>query len=337
MRKIFIFTVLLLILVALVYIYTAPRLSTQAESSKKLLGTTVDLKIYGQGAKLAERDVIKSIEKTQDLIDGHKQRSEISLINNMAGIASVAVSPTTFNVVKRSLALSKATGGNFDISIGPLADLWKAAIKTNTLPETAAVKKAIRLTDYRMIDMDFRLETIKLPSTGMKLDVGAVGKGYAFDLANKILEKHKIKSALLSCGSSIVAIGKNPQGKPWKIAVSHPRKTEKENFLGYVELEDQALSTTGDYEQFSVINGKRFSHIIDPVSGYPAEGVQAVTVIAKNGTDADAYSTAIFVMGVKKGLYFLNSQSGVEGLIVDQDGKVHKSKNFKLIEAEEET
>lgn len=337
MRKLFVFLVLFLVLAGLIYIYTTPRVATRAEIKTNLLGTTVEIKAYGKGAQLAADEAVKSIKKTQKLLNKHEQRSEIALINNMAGVAAVAVSPTTFTIIKRSIEFSKETRGYFDITVGPLADLWKEVIENKTLPSRTNVKKKTRLTDFRLIDLDYRLETIKLPTSGMSLDLGAIGKGYAFDIAKSILKNKGIESALLSSGSTVVAVGKKPDGNPWKIMLRNPRPTPEAEYLGYIELDDQALSVSGDWEQFVEIDGTRYSHILDPMSGYPAQGVQMVAVIAQNGTLADAYSTAVFVMGVREGLYFLNIRKDVEGIIVDSKGRAHTTRNFNpKIEGESE-
>ena len=335
MRKIFVFAVLFLILAGLIYIYTTPRVATKAEIKTNLLGTIVEIKAYGRGAQLTADEAINSIKKTQKLLNKHEQRSEIALINNMAGVAAVAVSPTTFAIIKQSIELSKETKGFFDITVGPLADLWKEVIKNKTLPSQTEVKTKVRLTDFRLIDLDYRLETIKLPTSGMNLDLGAIGKGYAFDLAKGIFKNKEIESALLSSGSTVVAVGEKPDGNPWKIMLRNPRPTAESEYLGYIELADQALSVSGDWEQFVEIDGTRYSHVLDPMSGYPAKGVQMVAVIAENGTLADAYSTAVFVMGVREGLYFLNVRKNVEGLIVDSKGNVHTTRNFDLKTEEE--
>jgi thiamine biosynthesis lipoprotein len=252
----------------------------------------------------------------------------------------VAVSSTTYNTVKQAVNFSRETNGYFDPSIGPLADIWKTAIHSHTLPEKDAIVSARELVDWRQISLDDDLETVKLSTPGMKLDLGGIGKGYAFDLAKKVLENHHIQNALISCRSSLIAIGKNPQGKPWKIAIRNPRftpnsaaeRTGKENpYLGYVELTNQALSTSGDYEQFTQIGGKRYAHIIDPKTGYPVQGIECVVVISKSAALADAYSTAAFVMGVRDGLRLINYGTDTEGMIVDSSGKVYTSIGFKLL------
>jgi len=322
------------------YLWVTPQVANAYTGEQKLLGTTVEIKVFGPATRTAAQAAFNSIKKTESLISKFNSKSEICLINNFAGESVVAVSPVTYNAVKQSVNFSKATNGYFDITIGPLADLWKCAIQNKALPEKDAIESARALVDWRQILLDDNLGTIQLQNPEMKLDLGGIGKGYAFDLAKKVLDSYHVQNALISCSSSIIAIGLNPKGKPWKIAIRNPRfvpnsaaaRAAKEKpYLGFVELTNQALSTSGDYEQFTEIDGKRYCHIIDPKTGYPAQGIECVVIISKSAALADAYTTAVFAMGIRDGLRLINFGRDTEGMIVDSRGKVYTSIGFKLL------
>jgi len=303
--------------------------SRSAEIARNFMGTRVELKAYGDGASSAVRSALRKMEEVSRQLNIFDSKSEISLINSMSGIAPVAVSRSTFDIIERSTTLSKPLSGVFDVSIGPLVDLWQFNKSDFSPPNQNEINETLRLVNYRNIEINPEIESVKLKVRGMKLNLGGVGKGFVIAVGRSVLVNAGIRNALISCGSSISCIGKNPDGSLWRVGVRDPRDPAR--LIGAVELmPGQALSTSGDYEQFSVIDGKRVSHIINPRTGRPASGVSSVTVLAGDSTTADILSTSVFVMGPWSGLRFLNSLENVEGLIVDANGNISKTAGFDL-------
>jgi thiamine biosynthesis lipoprotein len=301
-----------------------------------MMGTIVEIKAYGENARSAAKNALNEMEKISNQISVFDSESEVSFINSMAGIAKVAVSPRTFDIISRSIKLSKSLGRSFDITIGPLINLWDFNKKEDFMPPSPQeIREALKLVNFYRIEIDPQLETVKLLKRGMKINLGGVAKGYTLSVARNLMVSEGIRSALISTGSSITCIGSRPDGKPWRVGIRSSRGAE--NVIGTIELvPGQALSTSGDYEQYIEYEGKRYHHLIDPRTGYPASGCQSVTVLAGDATAADMISTAVFVMGPWKGLRFLKSLENVEGLIVDSNGKIHKTDGFKLEPVENE-
>jgi len=304
--------------------------SASAIETRNLMGTTVEIIAYGDRAKQLSKKAFRAMEDIATSLSIYNKNSEVSLINSMAGIAPVAVSPDTFDIISRSIILSKSLYGAFDISIGPLIDIWKINKNEEFMPpDVPTIVAARKLVNYWNIAINQEKETVKLKKRGMKLNLGAVGKGYVLSIGRSILVNNGIKSALISCGSTLTCIGKTHDGNLWSIGIKSPRDPEK--ILGKVSLlPGQAISTSGDYEQYIELNGKRYHHIIDPRTGYPASTCQAVTILAGDPTAADILSTAVFILGPWRGLRYLNSLENVEGLIIDSNGKIHMTAGFKL-------
>jgi len=313
------------------YKFTLSRTTSYTAQKRVMMGTVVEITAYGTNAEDAVNAALDSMERVALLLDANNPKSEVSLINRMAGIASVAVSHDTFDVIYKSVKISNSLYGSFDISIGALTDLWSINQPNFIPPDHSQVKEALKFVNSGLIEADPEVETVKLPKRGMKLNLGGVGKGYVVSVGRNILILRGITSALISTGSSISCIGTRPDKTSWRVGVRSPREEGK--LLGVVLLSPgQALSTSGDYEQYKEIDGKRYSHIIDPKTGYPVHTCQAVTILSSNATLADMLSTAVFVLGPSKGMQLIKALDGVEGLIIDANGVAHRSDGFVLEE-----
>ncbi len=311
------------------------RFSTEADVRAAFMGTNVEIVAYGEGAGDSAREALKEMERVAGLLDVFDPRSEVSLINSMSGVASVSVSKATFDVINKSVKFSKMADGAFDISVGPLVDIWDFSGRKNfRIPAPEQIREAQALVDWSEIELLSDVLSVKLRHRGMKLNLGGVGKGYVVSIGRNVLLQAGIKSALISTGSSISCIGRRPDGTPWRAGIKSPREPEK--LLGAVTIEPgQSISTSGDYEKYVIIDGKRYHHILDPRTGYPAALCEAVTVISDDATASDILSTAVFVMGPQKGLRFLNKLGNVQALIVDSDGVTLTTPGFKLEKSEE--
>lgn len=289
------------------------------------MGTVVRQSIYTE-----KDDVTKEVERIiteleQEKLSWRIEDSEIARINAAAGTdEEFAPSDELKEDLIILLEVSQRSGGAFDCTLGALTSLWNIdawAAGTNTqpvLPKEAAVKQALANTGYDKIELDDG--GICLPE-GMRLDLGAVGKGIACDRIAAYLEEKKVCGAVISVGGSILTYGEKPDGTPWQVGIVNPKDTS--SLLGTLCLEGQwFVSTSGDYERYVEVDGKRFHHILDPSTGYPAEsGVCSVTILCKSGILSDALSTACFVMGTEKGMALAESY-GAEALFVDGQGNI---------------
>ncbi len=298
--------------------------------SQFLMGTLVEISVIekdGKLAKTAMQKAFREIRRLEKMMSIHIPNSEVSKVNQAAGKDPVAVSKELMAVIQRSLFWSEKTAGAFDITIGPAQELWN--FDAPSLPLKNSITDAIEKIDFKKIQLEE--QKIYLPKKGMRLNLGAIAKGYAVDKAIDILKENKIQNALINAGGDLKSIGKRSDQLNWKIGLQHPRTSE--SLLASFSISNNAVATSGDYQKYFEQNGKRYHHILDPKTGSPATtGSMSATVIAKNVMDADALSTAIFVLGSKKGIALLDSLDDIEGLIVDIKGVTSISKNMGSIE-----
>lgn len=298
--------------------------------SQFLMGTLVEISVIEKDEKLATTAVQKAfreIRRLEKLMSIHIPDSEVSKINQAAGKDRVSISKELMTVIQRSLFWSEKTGGAFDITIGPAQEQWN--FDAPSLPSENSIADAIKKIGFRKIQLEE--QTVFLPEKGMKLNLGAIAKGYAVDKAMDILKENKIQNGLINAGGDLKSIGKRADQLNWGIGLQHPRNSQ--SLLASFSISEKAVATSGDYQKYFERNGKRYHHILNPKTGYPAAtGSMSATVITKNVMDADALSTAIFVLGPEKGIALLNSISETEGLIINNAGETSLSKNIRSIE-----
>jgi len=241
--------------------------------------------------KKAGAIVFSEVSRIEQLLSKYIESSEISRLNLLGRLK---VSPDTFYIIKKSKEFWQVTGGSFDITVGPLVDLWGFKNRQYTVPAEKKINSALKLIGSDKIILRERDLLVELKLPGMKIDLGGIAKGYALDQAVKKLKENKINSCLINAGGQIYALGER-SGQPWKIGIKRGRGSDLSERL---EIRNQSVSTSGDYEQFFSRDGKRYSHILDPKTGYPAcSGVISVTVVAPSGINADALSTSAFILG----------------------------------------
>lgn len=265
------------------------------------------------------------IDRLEAMISSWRETSETSVVNRNAGVGPVAVSPELFGLIKRSLKVSQLTRGAFDITFASAGRYWD--FKTGKLPDPDVVARAVSAIDYRKIVLDKGPGTVFLDSPGTRIGFGAIGKGYAANRALHVLKQHGIDHALVNAGGDLVATGLQEDGQPWSIAIAHPRRPNQ--VLASLALTEQAVVTSGDYERYFMHEGKRYSHIIDPRTGYPVAGMMSVTIICPDAELADALATSVFVLGREEGLKLINRLARVEGILVTADGQVHFSRTLQ--------
>jgi len=263
------------------------------KDSRLMMGTFVEV---ASPDKEAAGIVFSEIARIEGLLSKYNEDSEIARLNKLG---ELEVSDETLYILRKAREFWQASDGAFDISVGPLVDLWGFTDKKYLVPEEKIIKKTLGLVGTDKIIFNPGNNVIKFKFRGMKIDLGAIAKGYALDRAVRRLRESGVKSCLINAGGNVYCLG-DKFGKPWNVAVKDPRRP---GFTEYLKLQDGAVATSGDYEQYFMHQEKRYAHIFNPKTGYPAQaGVVCVTVVAPDALTADALATAIFVLGKDKGL-----------------------------------
>ena len=293
------------------------------------MGTLVSITAVGpttQDANEAINAGFEEIKRLEQLLSTWIPESELSRVNAAAGQKPVLVSLETMTVVRRSLQVAEVTEGAFNIAIGPAVAAWgvSAEPRIPTPEELDALKP---LMDLHAVHADVWERTIYLEKPGMRIDVGGIGKGYAADQAVIAMKKAGTVAGVVALSGDIKTFGRLPDGKKFPVGIQHPR--QEGAILAEIDLQDEAISTAGDYERFFEKNGVRYHHILDPRTLQPARGCQSVSVIAKEGIWADGLDTGIFVLGADRGMELVEALNDVEAIIVDQEGKVHISSGLR--------
>ena len=300
--------------------------------SLKLMGNIFTITVVSEDAIFAEENIqlaIQEIQRIEALFTTYNNESQTNLINSNAGIEPVKVDEEVFNLIQRSLHISKITQGAFDISYGSIdKNLWNFDKTMTSLPSSETAKKMVHLINYNNIILDSQKQTIYLKEKGMRIGFGGIGKGYAAEMAKRILVKNQVKSGIINASGDLTAWGFQPNGKPWTIGIANPDMPN--DAFSYLEISDKAIATSGNYEKFITIDGKKYSHTIDPKTGLPITGIKSVTVISNNAEFADAMATPIAVMGIEKGLFLVNQLPNLHCIVIDENNKIYTSKNIHL-------
>lgn len=271
---------------------------------------------------------ISEVKRIENLISDWIPTTQISLVNQNAGIAPVKVDLEVFELVKRAKNISKLTDGAFDISYASMDKIWKFDGSMKEMPSAENIKKSVEKVGYENIILNEKDTTIFLKNQGMKLGLGGIGQGYIADKIKVLLQENGCASGLVNISGDINTWGKQPNGENWTVGIVNP--LNKNKVFATFPLYDSAVVTSGSYEKYVTFNGKRYSHIIDPRTGYPASGIVSVSVFAKQTELADALATGIFVLGIEVGLELVNQLKGIGCIIVDEKGAIHASKNIDI-------
>lgn len=271
---------------------------------------------------------VAEVKRIENLISDWIPTTQISEVNKNSGINPVKVDDEVFQLVTRANKISKLTNGAFDISYASMDKIWKFDGSMKEMPTKEAIKNSVEKIGYEKIIMNDSTKTIFLKEKGMKLGLGGIGQGYIADKVKALLQKEGCQSGIVNVSGDINTWGKQIDGKSWTIGIINPMNKNK--VFATFPLEDSAVETSGSYEKFVIFNGIRYSHIIDPRTGYPATGIVSVSVFAKQTEIADALATGIFVLGIDVGLDLVNQLKGIECIIVDDKGKIHTSKGIDI-------
>lgn len=271
---------------------------------------------------------VGEVKRIENEISDWIPTTPISEVSRNAGIKPVKVPVEVFELVERAIKVSEITSGAFDISYASMDKIWKFDGSMKEMPTQEAIKKSVEKIGYKNIILDKKEHTIFLKMEGMKLGLGGIGQGYIADKIYALLLSKGCNSGLVNVSGDIFSWGRQPNGKPWTVGIVNPMNKNK--VFATFPLENSAVETSGSYEKYVVFDGKRYSHIIDPRTGYPAMGVVSVSVFAKKTEIADALATGIFVLGVDVGLDLVNQLKGIECIIVDDKGKIFASKGIDI-------
>lgn len=310
-------------------------LSTFAQENFKrtliLMGSRFDITVVASNEKEGNEYIdsaIFEITRIEKLISSWDLNSETSLINKHSGIKPIKVDKELFDLIERSIAISTLTNGAFDISYASMDRIWIYDGSMREMPSEEEISNSIKKVGYQNISIDKEAQTVFLKLKGMKIGFGAIGKGYAADKAKALLIEKGVKAGIINASGDLNAWGKQADGSDWMVAITNP--LNKNKVFSWLPINDSAIVTSGNYEKFISFDGIRYSHIIDPRTGYPSTGIISTSIMTSNAELADAISTSVFVMGVETGLDFINQLKGVDCIIIDEENKIHISNNIKL-------
>ena len=293
------------------------------------MGTVVKITAVARSESIAQAAAtagFAEIHRLEELLSTWIPTSELSRVNTSAGVMPVSVSSETMTVVHAAIQVAEMTDGGFNIAIGPAVDAWNV-IEGRRIPTEPELKALRPLLDLKAVHVNVRERTIFLEKTGMRIDVGGIGKGFAADQAVMAMKKAGALAGVVALSGDIKTFGQLPGGRKFPVGIQHPRKEGE--VLVFIDLEDEAISTAGDYERFFERDGVRYHHILDPKTLQPARSCQAVTVIAREGIWADGLDTGIFVMGAELGMHLVEALPDVEAIIVDYEGHIHVSSGLR--------
>lgn len=299
----------------------------------RLMGNQFEFTLIEQSENQAEEFfeiAINEIKRIEKLLTTFSDTSITYKINENAGIRPIEVTDEVFQLIKRSQFISKITQGAFDLSYGSIDKrFWNFDVNMTSLPDVETAKKSVELINYENIILDENNKTVFLKNKGMRIGFGGIGKGYAAEMAKKKLKEINVKSGIVNASGDLTAWGFQENGEPWTIGVADPN--QRKSIFSTFKITDKAVATSGNYEKFVVINNKKYSHTIDPKTGYPISGIKSVTILADNAEIADALATPVTVMGIEVGLDFINQLKTIGCIIIDDNDKTYFSKNITIL------
>ncbi len=298
-----------------------------------LLGTYVRIRVYDEGKEAALKPAFDRVKELGDKITINQKGSEIDEVNEQAGIKPVKVSDDVYTLVKRAYEYSQDSQGGFDMAIGAITQLWRIGFDDARKPSQEEIDQALKLVDYHKIELNDQEKTVYLKEKGMIIDLGAIAKGYITDEVVKVLKKQGVTTAIVDLGGNVYVLGHSPRGEnqDWAVGIQDPNMA-RGSVLGSIKERNKTLVTSGIYERYLEVDGKKYHHLFDPKTGYPFDNdIASVTIITDKSIDGDGLSTAVFSMGVKKGLEYVESElnNGTEAIFVTKDDKVYVTDPIK--------
>jgi len=303
--------------------------SPAARMTHRAMGTVMTHKAFGEYAQDCLATVGMEIARLENLLSCYLPGSEINHINDAAGLNSEKVSCETYEILTKAVEFSQYLPGSFDVTIGPLVNLWSTGRDSLTPPDEVSIQQVLPLINYRDLVLDPWKMTAGLRNMGQSIDLGGIGKGFSGDRILDIFKKYGISSAHSNLGGNVVTLGSKPDGDPWQIGIQHPRQENR--LIGALAVVDRSVVTSGDYQRcFTDKRGITHHHILDPFTGYPSHNnLISVTIVAERSLAADALSTMVFVAGMDRGLELVKSFPQTEAIFVDRDMQVFITKGLK--------
>ena len=301
------------------------------KQSLKRMGSQFEITLIANDSLSANKYIaiaVAEITRIEKLISSWDANSQTSAINKNAGIKPVVVDTELFNLIERAIGISKLTDGAFDISYASIDRIWKFDGSMTLMPSKEQLKKSVEKVGFQNIVLNKENSSIFLKIEGMKIGFGAIGKGYAADMAKELLIANGVSSGIINASGDMNTWGKQINGDDWKVAIINP--LNKHKVFALLPITNGAVVTSGNYEKYVYFEGKRYTHIINPKTGYPSTGLISVTVFAPKAELADALATAVFVMGKEVGLDRINQLPNIECILIDDKGNISKSKNINI-------
>ena len=302
------------------------------KKSMKLMGNHFEITAVGITEKWAHEKIdlgVREIQRIESLLTTYHPDSETNLINAQAGIAPVKVSAEIIQLIERSIRISSVTQGAFDISYGSVDNsLWNFDTTMTQLPDPAIAKQRVRLINYKNIVINKEASTVYLREKGMRIGFGGIGKGYAAEMAKKVMIEAGVESGVVNASGDLTTWGNQPNGEKWTIGIVHPEFANE--IFSYMNVSGLSVATSGNYEKYIFIDGKKYSHTINPKTGLPVSGIKSVTIVTTNAEIADAMATPVMIMGIDAGIDMINQIKDIEAIVIDDNNKLYASNNIKL-------
>jgi len=305
---------------------------SEYKRAERLMGNSFEITVVAAEEEWALQKIdiaIAEIRRIEQLLTTFNENSQTNIVNREAGINPVKVSTEVFNLIKRSIKISALTDGAFDITYGSIdKKLWNFDQSMSSLPDKEVARSMVRLINYRNIILNDADCSVMLKEKGMRIGFGGIGKGYAAEMARSLLKKEGVIAGIVNASGDLATWGTQANGKPWTIGISNPDNPYLP--FSYLDLTNMAVATSGNYEKYITINGRKYSHTINPKTGMPVTGIKSVTIITPNAEIADAMATPVTIMGVKAGLNLVNQVHFLGCIIIDDNNKIYTSKNINL-------
>lgn len=302
-------------------------LETPSEAREFMMGTYIVLRVYDEGKEEALEKAVTRIEELDEKLSSNDKGSEIDAINEAAGDHAVEVSDDVFPLIKAAEEYSAITNSGFDYTIGPITNLWRIGFDDARVPEPEEIESVLPIVNYEKAELDSDKQTVFLTEKDMRIDLGAIAKGYIADEVIKVLVENGVTTGIVDLGGNVVIMGDSPTRDTggFNVGVQNPDTTRGE-IVGSINLKDKSIVTSGIYERYIEENGEFYHHLMSPDTGYPFENdLAGVTIITDKSIDGDALSTVVYAFGLQGGLDYVNSNEGVEAIFVTHDKEVYTS------------